>query len=331
VNKVTGPKVVVIGAGTGTFTILTALKYYARDITAIVNMSDDGGSTGILRDELGALPPGDVRQCLVALSESDYKMRELFNYRFDEGTFGGHSFGNIFLAALEKTTGSFGDAVKTAGEILKISGRVVPVTLSNINLALTEDDGNVVHGEYKIAQHVFTGTKPNLSLVPNAPLNPEAKAAIASADIVVIAPGNLYASLAPTLLVDGMSQALGKTKAKLIYVSNLVTKPGQTDGFKVGDYVNEIERFVGGKTVDYVIYNKRKPSADLLSKYAQAGEFAVEYDKSSAEHAHYTAIGADLVSNTIPKLKPSEQNIPRTLIRHDSDKVARLIMRIYFS
>ena len=330
-NKVTGPKVVVIGAGTGTFTILTALKYYARDITAIVNMSDDGGSTGILRDELGALPPGDVRQCLVALSESDYKMRELFNYRFDEGTFGGHSFGNIFLAALEKTTGSFAEAVRTAGEILKISGRVVPVTLSDVKLVLTQDDGSKVEGEYKIATHVFTGTKPQLSLEPNAILNPEAKAAIASADIVVIAPGNLYASLAPTLLVNGMSEALAKTRAKLVYVSNLVTKPGQTDGFKVGDYVDEIERFVGGKSVDYVIYNKRKPSAELLGKYAQAGEYAVEYDKATTERAHYTAIGADLVSSTIPKLKASEQLIPRTLIRHDSDKVARLIMRIYFS
>src|SRR5476651_1201972 len=126
-SAVTGPKVVVIGAGTGTFTILSALKYYARDITAIVNMSDDGGSTGVLRDELGVLPPGDVRQCLVALSESDQVMRDLFNYRFEEGTFQGHSFGNLFLTALEKTTKSFAAAVETAGNVLKITGQVVPV------------------------------------------------------------------------------------------------------------------------------------------------------------------------------------------------------------
>ena len=329
--KVTGPKVVVIGAGTGTFTVLSALKYYARDITAIVNMSDDGGSTGILRDELGALPPGDVRQCLVALSESDQQMRDLFNYRFDEGTFGGHSFGNIFLTALEKTTGSFADAVKTAGEILKISGRVVPVTLSNVKLVLTEEDGNVIKGEYQIVQHSFKAKHPKLSLEPNAKLNPQAKIAIESADIVVIAPGNLYTSLAPTLMVKGLSDALEATKAKLIYISNLVTKPGQTDGFKVHDYVSEIERFVGTKAVDYVIYNNHQPSASLLKRYAQAGEYAVEYDEAVFKTAKYQAIGESLISGTIPRLKPSEQLIPRTLIRHDSDKVARLIMRIYFT
>lgn len=328
---ITGPKVVVIGAGTGTFTILSALKYYARDITAIVNMSDDGGSTGILRDELGALPPGDVRQCLVALSESDDKLRYLFNYRFDEGTFGGHSFGNIFLTALEKTTGSFAEAVRTAGEILKISGRVIPVTLQNVKLVLTEPNGTVIEGEYKIVESRFSTKHPNLSLKPNATLNPEAKKAIESADIIVIAPGNLYTSLAPTLMVKGISEALAHTSAKLVYVSNLVTKPGQTDDFKVHDYASEIERFIGGKHLDYVIYNNRQPGARLLKKYAQAGEYAVEVDPAKLENAHYQSIGEALISDTIPKLKPSEQRIPRTLIRHDSDKVARLIMRIYFS
>ena len=330
-SAVTGPRVVVIGAGTGTFTILSALKYYARDITAIVNMSDDGGSTGILRDELGALPPGDVRQCLVALSESDQKMRDLFNYRFDEGALGGHSFGNLFLTALEKTTGSFGDAVKTAGDILKISGHVIPVTLENVTLVLTEENGEKIRGEYQIVLTKFNETRPKLSLEPNARINPEAKAAIRAADVVVIAPGNLYTSLAPTLMVGGMSEALSATKAKLVYVSNLVTKPGQTDNFKVHDYVHEIERFIGSRPVDYVIYNKRKPTTNLLQKYAQAGEYAVEYDEAVFAKAHYHAIGDNLVSGTIPKLKASEQRIPRTLIRHDSDKVARLIMRIYFS
>ncbi len=329
--SVTGPKVVVIGGGTGTFTILTALKFYARDITAIVNMSDDGGSTGILRDELGVLPPGDVRQCLVALSESDQIMRDLFNYRFDEGTFGGHSFGNIFLTALEKTTGSFADAVKTAGDILNISGHVIPVTLTNTNLILTEANGDVIKGEYQIVQSHFATKHPNLSLKPVAKINPEAKAAIENADIVVIAPGNLYTSLAPTLLVGGMSEALASAKAKVVYICNLVTKPGQTDGFKVHDYVSEIERFMGTKLVDSVIYNQSQPTTSLLNKYAQAGEYAVEFDQSAVAGAHYDTFGEDLISDAIPTFKPSEQLIPRTLIRHDSDKVARLIMRIYFS
>jgi len=147
---------------------------------------------------------------------------------------------------------------------------------------------------------------------------------------VVIAPGNLYTSLAPTLLVEGMSEALAETKAKVVYVCNLVTKPGQTDGFKVHDYVCEIERFMGTKLVDYVIYNQRQPTAELLKKYAQAGEYAVEFDDAAVARAHYEAIGEDLVSDAIPKLKPSEKLIPRTLIRHDSDKVARLIMEDLF-
>lgn len=324
-----GPHVVVIGAGTGTFTILSALKYAAPNITAIVNMSDDGGSTGILRDELGTLPPGDVRQCLVALSESDQKLRDLFNYRFDEGTFGGHSFGNIFLTALEKTTGSFAEAVHTAGEILNITGTVVPVTLTNTKLVLTEPNGEVVRGEYQIVQHHFGGHKPNLSLDPNPTLNPEAKAAIETADIIVIAPGNLYTSLVPTLIVNGMSEALSASKAKLVYVTNLVTKPGQTDGFHVHDYAAEIERFIAPRKLDYVIYNEKQPSPALLKKYAQAGEFAVEYDHDEFKKAHYQAIAGNLVSDAIPVLKPSEQLIPRTLIRHDSSKVAELIMKIY--
>jgi len=144
------PRVVVIGGDTGSFAVLSALKYYARDITAIVNMADDGGSTGILRDELGVLPPGDVRQCLVALSESSQIMRDLFNYRFREGTFDGHSFGNLLLTTLEKTTGSFAKAVQTAGEVLKITGRVLPVTLDNVTLVLTERSGEVVRGESQI-------------------------------------------------------------------------------------------------------------------------------------------------------------------------------------
>jgi len=325
-----GPKVAVIGGGTGSFTILSALKYYVPGITAIVNMSDDGGSTGILRDELGVLPPGDVRQCLVALSKSDQTMRDLFNYRFEEGTFHGHSFGNLFLTALEKTTGSFAEAVETAGEILKISGRVVPVTLTDSQLVLKHPDGSATIGQHAIEESRLK-TAPQLELKPTARLNFEAEAAIAGADLVVIAPGNLYASLAPTLIVPGLGDALGKTTAKIIYVANLVTKPGQTDGFKVHDYVDEIERFIGHSAIDYVIYNRRHPSKKLLDKYAQAGEYAVDYNPEVFAQAHYRAIGEDLVSDSIPQLKPAERLIPRTLIRHNSDKVARLIMQIYFS
>lgn len=332
INSTRGPRIVVIGGGTGTFTILSGLKYYARDITAIVNMSDDGGSTGVLRDELGALPPGDIRQCLVALSESDQVMRDLFNYRFEGGTFEGHSFGNLFLTAMEKTTGSFAQAVRTAGEVLNISGQVIPVTLTNSKLMLTQADGSKVVGQHTVEDTSFIGkNRPQLSLTPNATLNPDAKAAIATADLVVIAPGNLYASLAPTLIVPGLGEALASSPAKVVYISNLVTKPGQTDGFKVHDMAAEIERFIGSKVLNYVIYNTHKPSPQLLEKYARAGEYAIEFDEAIMASRHYRTLGGNLVSDTIPKLKPADMLIPRTLIRHDSDKVARLIMQTYFS
>ena len=327
-----GPRIVVIGGGTGSFTVLSGLKYYARDITAIVNMSDDGGSTGMLRDELGVLPPGDIRQCLVALSESDQIMRDLFNYRFEEGTFGGHSFGNIFLTALEKTTGSFAQAVRTASRVLNISGRVIPVTLTNAKLVLTQPDGNQVIGQHAIEGAKFQpGHAPNLALEPSPRLNPEAKAAIEAADLVVISPGNLYASLAPTLIVPGIGEALAASKARVIYVSNLVTKPGQTDAFEVQDFAREIERFAGTECLNYVIYNQRKPGKRLLEKYARAGEYAVEFDADKLARKHYKTLAGDLLSDTIPKLSAADQIIPRTLIRHDADKTARLIMQIYFS
>lgn len=326
-----GPRVVVIGGGTGSFTILSGLKNYVRDITAIVNMSDDGGSTGSLRDELGVLPPGDVRQCLVALSESDQIMRDLFNYRFAEGSLQGHSFGNLFLTALEKTTGNFAQAVRTASKVLNITGRVVPVTLTNSKLILTQPDGSTIVGQYAVEGcSIDRSRPPQLTLDPNPKLNPEAKTAIETADLVVIAPGNLYASLTPTLIVPGMGEVLASTKARIVYVTNLVTKPGQTDGFEIQDYAAEIERFIGEAVINFVIYNNHQPSQKLLDKYARAGEYAVGYNTETLAKQHYQTIAGDLVADSIPKLTAADQIIPRTLIRHHPDKTARLIMQAYF-
>lgn len=322
------PHIVVIGGGTGTFALLTGLKRHHCRITAIINMADDGGSTGVLRDELGVLPPGDVRQALVALSQSDQIMRDLFDYRFENGALHGHSFGNLFLTALEKTTGSFETAVRVASDILNISGRVIPVTLQDCQLVLINADGSTTVGQFAVRTARFDTHPPHLRLEPQAKLNPEAATAIAAADLVVIAPGNLYSSLAPALLVTGISQALTSTPAKLVYVSNLVNKPGQTDGFQVHDLAAEIERFIGRPALNYVIYNRRHPSPELLRKYAAAGEFAVEYDLDKLSRQHYQVRGADLVSDTIPVLKPAERLIPRTLIRHDSDKLADIILEI---
>lgn len=322
---------VVIGGGTGSFTVLSGLKKYTSHITALVNMADDGGSTGQLRDELGVLPPGDIRQCLVALSESP-KTRELFNYRFEEGTFKGHAFGNLFLTALEKMTGNFAEAVELASEVLKIVGNVEPITLTNVTLCAEGKDGQPIRGEYTIA-HSEIATKPKIWLEPDATANPAALEAIKRADVVVIAPGNLYGSLAPALVVPGVGEALKKTKAKRVYVSNLVTKPGPTDGFGVHDFADEIERLTGEKFLDYVIYNTDIPDEQLMKKYAHEGEYAVAVDDNELTKRQFEAKGLSVLAKQT--WQGSQKSDPlakaRSFIRHDPDAVARQLMRLYFA
>lgn len=325
-------RIVVIGGGTGSFTLLSSLKYYVRDLTALVNMADDGGSTGVLRDQLGVLPPGDVRQCLVALSDS-LRMRDLFSYRFSEGSMKGHSFGNLFLSAIEKMTHDFEEAIDMASEVLRIHGKVIPVTTTNSQLVLKEANGNIVTGEYKIGDLRFLGTdRPMLYLDPVATLTESGRTAIEQADLVVIAPGNLYGSLAPALIVDGMREALESTAAKVAYICNLVTKPHQTDGFMVHDYALEIERFIGAPVLDYVLYNTDTPSPSLLAKYTHDGEKLVEFDLDKLADAHYRALGLPLISNEGGAAFSGDDAIAdsRSLIRHDARAVSRQLMALYF-
>lgn len=328
-----GTKIVVIGGGTGSFTLLSALKNYTHNLTALVNMVDDGGSTGQLRDELGVLPPGDVRQCLVALSSSP-KVRDLFNYRFDEGSMKGHAFGNLFMAALEKMTGSFAQAVETASEVLGVNGRVYPITLDDTKMSIKLADGTLVNGQHAAESLVIPeGERPWLELSPPANINPRARQAILDADLVVIAPGLLYGSLAPALLVRGVTRALAETKAKKVYVCNLVNKPGQTDGFTVSDYADEIERFSGVK-LDFVLYNNHRPPQELIDKYAHDGEMLVEWDEGVLAGQHYHASGKQLIAEkawTNVNAAADPLAAQRSLIRHDADRVARELMRIYFS
>lgn len=325
-------KIAVIGGGTGSFTLLSSLKDHTSEIAALVNMADDGSSTGILRDELGVLPPGDVRQCLVALSREP-RIRDLFSYRFDEGSFKGHAFGNLFLAALERMTGDFAAGVELASDILNIVGTVEPITLTNVHLAMESSDGEVIKGEFLIGDTDFKNTRPKMWLEPEAKANPKALAAIYQADMVIIAPGNLYASIAPALIVSGVGEALQKTDAFCVYVSNLVTKPGQTDGYTVSDFVEEIERLAGGSFIDAVLFNTEQPSDELLSKYAKEGELRVEYDAEKLHDAPYIAAGADLLSGkpwtNINKTDPIGTH--RTLIRHDSDATASALIELYTS
>lgn len=324
-------KIAVIGGGTGSFTMLSALKKYTKQIAAIVSMADDGGSTGVLRDELGTLPPGDVRQCLVALSDSP-KVRELFEYRFDQGTFGGHSFGNILLTALEKVSGDFSQAVETASEILRIRGTVIPATLDDIRLKMAwEDKSLVLHGERVIDNEYFQHDprRAQLSLEPQAQPNPMAIAAIEQADIIVIAPGDLYTSLGPLLVIDGIGDALRRSKATKVYVSNLVSKHGQTDGFTVSDHANEIERFAGVDFLDYVLYNQQAPSEEVAKRYEEEGGYITLADMDKLLAQHYEAVGGNFLGAMAEKNGADSLIGKRSLIRHDADAVAKMILELY--
>lgn len=320
-------RIAVIGGGTGSFTVLNGLKLFTRKIAALVNMADDGGSTGKLRDELGALPPGDVRQCLVALSRTP-ELRDLFNYRFEGGSLDGHAFGNLFLSALEKMTGDFGKAIELASEVLNIAGVVEPVTLTNVKLGMRDSVGQEILGEYQIAHTQFGSNRPEFFLTPHATPNPRALQAIENADIIVVAPGNLYGSLAPALLVPGIGEALQRSSALKLYICNLVTKPGQTDNFTVTDFADEVERLAGAPFLDIAIYNTEQPSEDLLHRYAKEGEKSVEYREKDTT---YKVEGANLLSGEIwQNTNPSDPiAAARTLIRHDPTSVAKAVMSSY--
>lgn len=326
-------KIAVIGGGTGSFTMLSALKNDTSQIAAIVSMADDGGSTGVLRDELGTLPPGDVRQCLVALSDSP-KVRELFEYRFDSGTFSGHSFGNVLLTALEKITGEFSEAVETASEILRINGVVIPATLDNVRLRMEwADKSLVLRGERVIDSEYFAydPRRATLSLTPDASANPLAIRAIEQADVIVIAPGDLYTSLGPLLVIDGIGEALRKSKAKKFYVANLVSKQGQTDGFTVSDHAHEIERFAGTPFLDYVLYNQQPPSEQLAKRYEEEGGYVTQADINKLSGMHYEAVGGNFLGQMATSNSADTLIGKRSLIRHDAKAVAKLILELYQS
>ena len=316
--------IVVIGGGTGTFTVLSGLKKYPVNLTAIVSMADDGGSTGKLRDELGVLPPGDVRQCLVALSTSDRLMRELINYRFEGGNLKGHSFGNLLLSALEKTTGSFDSAVEKAGEILRIEGTVLPATLDKVTL-VARIGNRTVRGEQTIRDTKLNGSAPRFSLVPGGRANPKALAAIRSADAIIVGPGSFYTSIIPDLLVRGVSEAIRKSRAKKIFICNLMTHAEHTRGFAVADYAEALKEYLG-TSIDVVIYNNKLPSARLLKRYARKGDKPTPWSRLPTEPK---TIGADLISRDLPAVQKSDRlRSQRTFIRHDPSVLARTIARI---
>lgn len=317
-------KVVTIGGGTGTFTVLSGLKKYPLQLSAIVTMMDDGGSSGVLRDEFGVLPPGDLRQCLVALSEGGPTMRKLFNHRYDRGDLSGHNFGNIFISTLEQVTGNLDKALEMVGDILKIRGRVIPVTLTKSQLVAELANGKSLQGEHQLSSYQLVskfGIR-KMYLEPKARANPKALEAIREADMIIVGPGNFYSSIVPNFLVNGIGAALARSKAKKIYVANLMNKHGHTDDFTVSDYVEALERIIGKTGVfDTVIYNTKMPAAKLVRKYADEGE-PVLFRFAKKDRRSY--IGADLLADGIAKTAKKDM-LRRTLIRHDPDKLARTI------
>jgi uncharacterized cofD-like protein len=314
-------KVVVIGGGTGNFAVLKGLRNYDVDLSAIVSMADDGGSTGILRDELGVLPPGDVRQCLVALSDSSRLMRSLMNYRFENGGLGGHSFGNLLLSALEKVTGSFEKAVEEVGKILFIKGKVIPVTTHQVRLRMILDNRKVLEGEKEIylSQEIDQGYK-SIYLEPYPKANPHAIDEIMNADMIVMGPGGLHTSLIPNLLVEGVSSALRQSGAKKALVMNLMNRKGQTTGFKVSDYLQELVRFIGDDIFDFILVNNQKPSQELIEVYAEEGTLITNDLKEDRV----------ILAPLLGELKEGQKHdlIKRSLIRHDPKKLSQELMKI---
>lgn len=324
-------KIVTIGGGTGSFTLLSGLKKYPVDITAIVSMADDGGSTGVLRDELGVLPPGDVRQCLVALSDSSEKMRELMSYRFEDGGLRGHSFGNLLLSALEKTSGGFEKGLEEAIKILNVKGKILPVTNDDARLFLKLKSGKILKGEDEInkSEIVQQENFDKLFFKPRVKANTRAIKAILEADLVSIGPGGLYTSVLPTLLVDGMAEALQKTKAMIVYNCNLTNRKGQSENFTMDDYADLINEFIGKKTIDYVVFNSKIPEKKLIKKYESQRQLLINFNVADRKKRNYRVIKVDVLSDQIPEYSDADSiALLRAFIRHDPDKLAKVLMMI---
>jgi uncharacterized cofD-like protein len=307
-----GPKIVTIGGGTGLSTMLRGLKHYSTHITAIVTVADDGGSSGRLRRELGVLPPGDFRNCIVALADAEPVMAKLFQYRFGQGSgLDGHSFGNLFIVAMSGITGNFEGAIREASRVLAVRGQILPSTLANVTLCAELSDEVLVEGESKISEATVPIRR--VYLQPDRPAAyPDAVRAILEADLVVVGPGSLYTSILPNLLVDGIAKALLATDALKVYVCNVATQRGETDGFGVGDHVKALLGHLRGNPFDVVLANSNL-----------GGEINPEWrvQRVVADRAELPPDG--------PELALADVVNPRNPLRHSPERLAAAIMRLY--
>jgi uncharacterized cofD-like protein len=314
-----GPKIVTIGGGTGLSTLLRGLKQYSANITAIVTVADDGGSSGRLRREIGVLPPGDIRNCVAALADEEKLLTELFQYRFQSGDgLVGHSFGNLFLTAMTDITGDLEMAIAASSKVLAVRGRVLPATLSDVCLWAELTDGRRIEGESQITkakgQIAKIGCTP-----PNPPGLPAAIKAIEEADYIIIGPGSLYTSVIPNLLVPQIREAIALSKAARIYVCNIMTDPGETQGYTVAEHIRAIDRVCEQKVFDAVLAQKTPPSPQSQKRYAQENSHPVFLDREEVSNLGRRIVLANVMN---------EDEI-KGYVRHDSQRLARVLLKWY--
>lgn len=314
-----GPRIVVIGGGTGLSNLLRGLKEYSANITAIVTVADDGGSSGRLRREIGVLPPGDIRNCLAALADEEKLLTELFQYRFRAGDgLSGHSFGNLFLTAMSEVTGDLEQAIAASSRVLAVRGQVLPATLSDVRLWAELADGRYIEGESSITE--ARGSIVRIGCTPaNPPALPKALKAIQEADYIVIGPGSLYTSIIPNLLVPEIVDAIANRDVPRIYVCNIMTQEGETEGYSVSDHIRAIDRACGRCLFGAVLVQKKAPSAKALIRYAQENSNPVPLDRDVIAR-----LGRRIVLANV--LDEDEQT---GLVRHNSEQLARILLRWY--
>lgn len=314
---VKGPKIVAIGGGTGLSTMLRGLKYYTSNITAVVTVADDGGGSGDLRDDLGILPPGDIRNCILALADMEPLMEDLLQYRFQEGRLKNQSFGNLFLAAMDGISNNFEEAVQKMSSVLAVTGRVLPVTLENIVLKARLKNGAIVEGESNIplgAIESGSGIDRVFIEPRNAKALKEAVDAIKEADAIILGPGSLYTSVIPNLLIKDIINSISKSDAIKLYVSNIMTQRGETDGYSVADHVEAIFRHSSGRIIDYAIVNAGRIGEELEKKYLEKNSQVVRNDEGDLKRLNVDAIEGDFIK------------ISNGLVRHNSEKLASILV-----
>lgn len=317
-----GIKVAVVGGGTGLSTMLRGIKKYTSEITAIVTVSDNGGGSGVLRKEMNILPPGDIRNCIMALSNTEPIMEKLFKYRFKKGSLEGQSFGNLFLAAMTDVLGNFEEAVQHTSEVLNITGKVLPVTSEDVQLCARLQDGSIICGESEIVDNCKAKVLKieEVFLLPNQPKPlDDAIESILDADLIVLGPGSLYTSIIPNFLVSQIASAIKKSKAHKVYIGNVMTQPGETDGYNLKQHVEAIEKYLGKDIIEYIIVNSTLIPEEYVDNYKDDHASPVPYLLDNFKNTSVKIVERDII-----KLYSDKK-----LVRHDSEKLAKAIFDLY--